>query len=320
MTKPVVFMYSGQGAQYYWMGRELYREVPVFKNWMDRMDDMVRPLVGASITEMLYRDRADRFEPFDRTLFTQCANVMIGVALTEVLYSRGLRPDFLIGYSLGEMTSAIVAGSLTPEEGLAAAVRQAQLVEAHTPDAGMIAVMADPGIMDREPDLFAGTWLACWNFANHIVVTGYRDQLRRIETALKARNITCQILPISQGFHSPLMAPVEPAYRNSFLDAGPPLIPLYSASTGEEIELPSGDTVWQAASGMVDYHHGLPKIEALGPYTYVDVGPAGTMATFTKYNLPADSGSVVIPFINQFGKDLFALDKVLDSVRQQENV
>ncbi|WP_406725043.1 acyltransferase domain-containing protein [Streptomyces sp. GD-15H] len=122
---PVVFMFSGQGSQYYGMGRELYAENEVFRAALERHDAVVAEELGESVLARLFDPNHRRNDPFTDTRLTHPAIVMIELALAETLRSAGVEPDYLLGSSLGEYAAAAVSGSIAPDTCLRLLVRQA---------------------------------------------------------------------------------------------------------------------------------------------------------------------------------------------------
>ena len=300
MSMPIVFMYSGQGAQYYRMGEALYQGNEVFRNSMDRCDQIVAPLLGQSLVNVIFS--GNKMDPFERTLFTHPANVMIGICLTDLLRHMGIEPQMVLGYSLGEVTAAVTAGALTMEDALEAVTRQGRMAEEQTPPGGMLAVLAEPEMMDREPQLFTGTWLACVNFDKHFVVSGPRDALAGVERDLGARDITCMMLPISHGFHSPLIDNLERETVGLFSKFRPPSLPLISSCLAGNLETREPEHFWKVIRRPVDFRATLHNLERQGPFHYLDVGPAGTMTTFVKYGISPNSTSRCTATLSPFGK------------------
>lgn len=310
MRQPLVFMYSGQGAQYFHMGEELYQNHAVFKRWMDRASQILEPLIEVSLVEMIYHAGNKRFDPFDRTLYTHPANVAVAYALTRVLYHMGCFPDYLLGYSLGEYAAAIVAGGLSLEAGLEKVVRQAKMLEAQAPAAGMMAILEKPAIMEQQAALFQNCWLAGQNFAGHFVLTGRAEDLNRIEAALGQQNVTCQILPISHGFHSPLVDPIADECLALFDGFESFELPVVSCRLAKAVEHFDCGHPWSVIRGPIRFFETLNAFDASGPFDYVDLGPAGTLATFVKYGLGSGTQSRALTILNPFGKDLAMLDKL----------
>src|SRR5688572_3233408 len=95
---PVVWMFSGQGAQYFGMGRALYDGNPTFRLWMDRLDGVAADYVGQSIVEILYGEGHAKSQPFEHILHTHPALFMIQYATAETLRAEGFpAPDHLLG-------------------------------------------------------------------------------------------------------------------------------------------------------------------------------------------------------------------------------
>ncbi len=134
MPKPIVFMFSGQGSQYYHMGKELYQRHAGFKRWMDHCDEIAAPLIDASLIEVIFY-AADKRQDFDRLLYSNPALLCFEYSLAQVLLDMDVKPDLLLGYSLGDITSSVLAGNMVLEEGIRFVVEMAKLFEAKSPPA-----------------------------------------------------------------------------------------------------------------------------------------------------------------------------------------
>ena len=313
MKRPIVFMYSGQGAQYYQMGKELYEQNVVFRDQMHRCDAVVKPLLGESLVEKLFSER--KTIPFARTLYTHPANVMVSYCLTQVLISEGVRPDLVLGYSLGEVCAALVAGAMDMERCLSQLVRQAQALEAKAPAGGMMAVLADPGLLQRRPELFHACWMAGHNFPDHFVLTAVPERLKQIEKQLFEQGTTTQILPISHGFHSPLIDPVKSDCLELFSSFDPCQIPVYSSYSAQIIRQYDAHLIWNVVRQPIRFLETVRLLEAERSPIYVDVGPAGTLTTFARYALGGDVASRSHITINQFGRDQTTMTRLIEALR-----
>jgi acyl transferase domain-containing protein len=299
-------MFSGQGSQYYQMGADLYTEDPAFRAAMDRCSAHVAPMVGLSLTDLIFRPRADRFEPFDRLLYTHPALFSIQFSIAQSLLSQGLRPDIILGYSLGEWVAQAVADVMPVETVLDLLVRQALTVEAELPPGGMLAILASPDLMDQYPDWFQGTSIAARNFDRHFVISGSTASIDATERALKQQNITAQRLPVSYAFHSPAMDSLRTDCMTSLQSVRywPPSVRLMS-SRGEEVtHLQPAESLWRAVREPAAFHKVISALEAGAPPIYIDCGPSGSLANFAKYNLPRDAHHRCISIVTPFGRNL----------------
>ena len=105
LSKPIVFMFSGQGSHYYHMGKELYDKNPVFRQKVNEFDAAAEEVFGRSIVAALYDRTKTIGDVFDKTLITSPAIIMIEYALAKLLIANGIQPDFLLGASLVEKTA-----------------------------------------------------------------------------------------------------------------------------------------------------------------------------------------------------------------------
>lgn len=309
MRLPLVFMFSGQGSQYHQMGRELYDRHPRFRLWMDHCDEIAGPLIGGSLCDVLYRD-GDKGQPFDRLLHTNPALIAFEFSLARVLIEAGARPDYLLGYSLGELTAAIVGEALTIEQGIGLVVDYAQKIEAESPPATMLAVVNVPDIETRYADLLTGCWVTARNFDQHLVVTGPVDAIGPLREALARDGVVHQSLAVKYGFHTEMQSTLEAPFMAlaEKLDFAPLRTPIVSCMDGRVYD---GDSdlrdwprrMWATFRQPVEFGATVRSLLNRGDFHFLDVGPSGTLATFVKYLLPADSASKFSDVINPFGMD-----------------
>ncbi|MDD2709335.1 MAG: acyltransferase domain-containing protein [Verrucomicrobiae bacterium] len=311
--KKVIWMFSGQGSQYYQMGKDLYEKEPVFRECLEKGDRLARPLINESLIDIIYRPRKDRFEPFRRILFTHPAILLVEYALAQVLWRRGLRPDFLLGYSLGELTAMVVAGAVAFEDALTMAIKQAELLEYCSADGGMVAILESPELMGQHPEIFAGCEVAAYNAPRNFIVSGPSKALAELLLFLKGKGITALDLPVTHPFHSRWMNEFEAPARLAAekLPVSPPGIPLISAEKGGLVENCSALHLWEATRNCVDFSRTICNLEASGRHVYVDLGPSGGMATAVKYNLPPGSESEFLSVITPFGQEVKHLERVM---------
>jgi len=310
-----VFMFSGQGSQYFHMGRDLYDGNDRFRGWMDRLDEMASREVGTSVVGTLYSGARKKGDPFDRTLFTHPAIFMVEYSLAQCLIEAGVRPSLVLGASLGSFAAAAVAGFIDAEDALTAVIGQAKALEECCEPGSMIAVLADPALF-AEDFLSGRSELAGVNFATHFVVSARQADLEGIEAALKRRGVGFQRLPVSFPFHSRWIerakASFEPFLRALRRRRGQ--VPLVCCDQADVLSELSDDYFWDVVRRPIRFRESTARLEQRGACRYIDVGPAGTLATFLKYGLPATATSTVHSILTPFGFDQKNLAALLASV------
>ena len=310
-----VFMFSGQGSQYFQMGSELFKRNDTFHDWMVRLDPIARELTGYSVIGTLYSDASRRGEPFYRTLLTHPAIFMVEYALAQALMHAGVLPDMVLGVSMGSFAAATVAGFIEVEDALASVVHQAIAIE-ECERGGMIAVLADPALFAEE-FLSSRSELAAVNFSSHFVISARWNDLEEIEAALKERNVGYQRLPVSSAFHSRWIdkakAPFESFMRSIRCRQGS--LSLGCCDQAAVLYGLSADYFWNVVRRPIRFPETIARLEQLSSHRYIDIGPAGTLATFLRYGIPANTKSTVHAILTPYGVDQKNLTALLASIR-----
>lgn len=303
MSAPkTVFMFSGQGSQYYQMGKQLFEENAIFRNWMNRLDDLAQKMSGKNIIEAIYS--SNKAEVFDRTLHTHPAIFMVEYSLAQCLIREGVEPDLVLGTSLGSFAAAAVAGCIGVEDALAIVIDQALAFEASCERGGMIAILASPSLYE-EDFLAMRSEMAGVNFDGHFAVSAAQTDLEAIEAVLKQRGVTHQRLAVSFAFHSRWIENAEEQFASSMLstpfDKGN--LPIVCCEQATTLTNLPDDFFWRVVRHPIRFQDAVGRLEQQGAHRYIDVGPSGTLATFVKYGLPTTSASSTHPILTPYGQD-----------------
>lgn len=299
-----VFMFSGQGSHYFQMGREVFDRSRVFRTSMRLLDEMVRPLCGASVIESIYSPANSIGMPFNRTLLTHPAIFMVEYSLARALIDGGIVPDRVLGISLGSFAAATLAGVLDVEHALTAVVRQARSLTDCCDPGGMIGILADPQLFGRELPP-SDCELAGITGKNQFVVSAPHEGCAEIERRLTRRGVAWQRLAVSFAFHSRWIDAARGSFAR-FMQTVPIRsgeLPLVCGAAAGTVSSVGHAFFWDSIRRPMRLPETVACLEREGGCRYVDVGPAGSLATALKYLLAPGSPSTIHPVMTPYGAD-----------------
>ncbi len=303
MTK-VVFMFGGQGSQHYQMGRALYDRHPTFRRWMHIMDEQVRDLSGQSVLAALYHPSNDKGIRFDATELTHPAIFMVEYALAQTLLESGVEPDMMLSASLGTFAACAVGGALPMADALTLVLRQVASLKEHAAPGGMIAMLGPPSL--HEGLLAEHSDLAAFNYGSHVVLSALLPRLDDIEAELRQLGVAFQRLPVGYPYHSRWLDPVQPSFMASTkgIVFGALRIPLACCACTGVTKTVSPMHLWDVLRRPIQLESTVRVLEKEGPFDYVDVSPASTLATLLRYAISPSSRSRIRPVMSPFGRDV----------------
>ncbi|MFF7728693.1 aminotransferase class I/II-fold pyridoxal phosphate-dependent enzyme [Streptomyces sp. NPDC008001] len=287
----VAFLFSGQGTQYTGMARELYGTHEAFTRTLDRADAVLRPLLGAPLTRLLFDEECG--EELRSTRCCQAVLVALESALAGVWTSLGVRPAAVLGHSAGAIAAAAAAGAMSLEDALVLAAERGRLMAGQPGDGAMIACVGDPGAVRDVAGRYASVAVSAVNTADHLVLSGGAAEIAAAGEALRGRGLTVRPLVVSHAFHSPLMAGAADPLRDAAdrIAFAEPAVPWVSDATGELTGRPDG-AYWRAhLLGTVRFADGFATLRRLGCDAFVEIGPHPTLLNLGRSMTAAGPGA-----------------------------
>ncbi len=292
-----VFVFPGQGSQWLGMGMGLHAAYPVFAEAFNTVvGELDRHLLRPLREAMWGHDE----NMVHTTEFAQPALFAVEVALYRLVESWGVRPDFVMGHSVGELTAAHVAGALSLENAALLVVARGRFMQALPSGGAMVAVQATED--EVRPLLTDHVGIAAVNGPSSVVVSGAEDEVAAIAGQLREQGRRTHRLAVSHAFHSPLMEPMIGEFRSAAreLTVNPTTIPVISNVTGQVAakDFASADYWTQHIRAAVRFADSVRFAHSTGASHFLELGPGGGLTSSIEESL-GETEIVSVPLLRK---------------------
>ncbi len=303
------FLFPGQGSQYVDMMRDLAAKYNVVQETFNEADRILEKMIGVSLTGTLWskpgeskKELEEREAAIKQTQMTQPAMMTADMAMFRLLSSFGIKPDMVIGHSLGEYAAATAAGVFTLENGLRAVTSRAkEMSSVKVKDPGKMASIGWPAEkVDRELKKISG-YVICANknCPLQTVIAGEAAAVDKAVAMFVSLGVQAQEIAVSHAFHSAIIEPAIGPYRK-FLEnipAEPWKIPLLSNVTADYF--PPGkqatyDLLLKQMTSPVEFIGQLERMYADGVRTFIECGPKRVLSAFATSTLKGKPGVTIL--------------------------
>ena len=299
--RPVVFMFPGQGAQYAGMGRELYETESVFREEVDRCAEILKSQLGFDLRDVLYPaddQREAATQKISQTYITQPALFVTEYALAKQWMAWGVKPEAMIGHSIGEYVAACLAGVFALEDALRLVALRGRLIQDLPSGSMLVTSMPEAqirSVLERHPELS----LAANNAPALFTVAGPHEAIDKLEAELKTEQLMVRRLHTSHAFHSqmmePILAPFTEAVAKTTRNA--PSLPYISNVTGTWItddEATDASYYTRHIRQTVQFSEGAGELFKNPQRALVEVGPGNTLSVLVRHHPQRGAAQMVL--------------------------
>ena len=330
-SKPVVFMFAGQGTQYVNMGWDLYRTEPVFRQEMNRCFEILKPIMDYDIKEIIYpSDRSDRSDQSDKSDQSDWADILMNqteiaqpllfafeYSLAKLLMEWGIRPTALIGYSFGEYIAACISGVFSLEDALEIITTRGELMR-KTPPGAMLSVPLPEKEIKPLLSNYQDISLSIVNDPS-CIVGGSPGDVEAFEREMKERRLICGRVNTSHAVHSLLMNPIREEFEKRIgeFTLNPPQIPYLSNVSGDWI---SGQEAvnpryWgKHMCSTARFSDGIKKLLKEDKAVFIEIGPGRVLGNLVRQHADNKTGQMVLNLVRhqeeKVSDDYYLLKKI----------
>lgn len=288
--KDVAFLFTGQGAQYHGMCKDLFENEKVFAQAVDQCALFLDKVLPTPIKDIIWGE--EDTNKINQTFYTQSALFVIEYAMAQLWMSRGIQPTALVGHSIGEYVALTISGAISLNEALKLVVIRGHMMQSlPTGNGAMAAVLADEETVRFYTDQTNGLVnIAAINTPKAVTISGEINAVHQLVEAMKEVKIKSLPLTVSHAFHSYLMDPILTKFEEEVakIQFKTPQIPVISNLTGKELFLEDLTPSYfsQHIRETVQFVKDIQVLsEEFGIQIFIECGPSPTLIGLARKTL-----------------------------------
>jgi acyl transferase domain-containing protein/SAM-dependent methyltransferase len=291
----IAFLFTGHGAQYHGMGRQLFESQPVYRAAIEDCDALLRPHLAEPLLDVLYGagTEAEASPLLAGMTYAQPALFAVEYAIARVWESWGIHPTAVLGHSLGEYAAAAIAGVFSLADGLRLVATRGRLMDSLPEAGGMLAVFAPEAVLREILAVHPALSIAAINAPEELVVSGEAGAIAALAAELPRHGIEGKRLMVAQAAHSPMLDAILDEFERAAAEIRyhAPQLALISCTTGAAV---SGEEIGNARywrrhlRETVQFARAMNTLHDEGYRVFVEVGPHPALSCAARQCVPDD--------------------------------
>lgn len=300
--KKIVFAFSGAGSHGDTIGKELYESNNIFKKEMDTCLIIAKEITGEDFKQYYVSYDGTKKDLSDNQLAGMIITFAAGYSLAKVWIESGVKPDIIVGHSLGEYIGACISGVFTLETALKVIIKRAELFT-KLPEGSMLGVALTKEKL--EPMLTEGVTIGAENGNKRFLVTGLMPHIKHFEDILEQNKISYLRLPVNRAGHCPAVNEISDEFREvlkevSFGVATIPIVSTYTGNLVKENQMSTADYWINQMMNPVKFGSAIKEIAAEDDLIFIEIGLSDQLTELIRKTIVGNKSLSALSSIKEF--------------------